>query len=132
VIHPDPGRVPDGDAVIVLDKGDLQVLNDDIGRVDHIQAAAGDVSRLANANDGLVGPNLWAGSEVELPLDLDNPALVTRNSCFEVVHIVDRHGGAPFSARGWADRIVFGETLNVPSGEAKPAEGGRCHQRSGG
>ncbi len=51
VVYPDPGGIPDGDAVVVFDETDLQVLDDDVGRVEHVKSLVGDFGCAANAND---------------------------------------------------------------------------------
>lgn len=128
MVHPHPGRVADGDAVSVLDEADLQVLDNDVGYIRHVKAAAGDMSGPANADDGLVGADLGAGWELDLALDPDHLGLVASNSSAELRGVVDGHGGATLAARGCADRVVFGKALDIPGGKAKAPEGARCGQ----
>ena len=129
VVNPNPGGVADGDAVVVQDVADLEVADDHVGHVEHVQPLAGDLGSLANANDRLVGTNLGAGREVERALDEDNLRVITQDGRAELGRGSDRHGGAALTTGGGTDRVVLCETLNVPGREAEGAQGGRGRQR---
>lgn len=63
VIDPHASGVADRDAVVVEDEADFEVLDDDVGCVDNVDAAACDVGGRADAEEGFVGGHLETGRE---------------------------------------------------------------------
>ena len=54
VVDPDTGRITNGDAVVVVDVADLEVPQNHIGAILHVNATACDVGCVLDADDGLV------------------------------------------------------------------------------
>ena len=121
MVDPDARRVPDGDAVVTQDKADLEVADNDVVDVVQIKTAARDVSGSADTYHRLVGTNFGSRGEVEVAFDQDGPRNIISHRAAKVFDGFDRYALASRAARGCADRVVFGEALDVPGCESQEA-----------
>lgn len=107
VVNPHAGAVPDGDAIIVENMADLQVLNNDVVPRDNIQALSSDVGRYANANDRGVGPNLEARRQSDLAFDPHDLGVGSSNGSNELFSRRHKDCLATSTSRCRTDGVVF-------------------------
>lgn len=114
VVDPDTRRVADGDAVVVFDEADAQVLDDDVGAVEDVDATASDMRRRADADQGLIGADLEARGEHHLAHDVDDLGCISGHSRLESRRAAHCHCFTSFSAGRETDGVLFGEPFNSP------------------
>lgn len=123
MIHPHARRVSDRDAVVIQDVADLQVLQDHVGRIEHVDALAGDVRRGLVPDKALVGANLEPRGKLQRALQDDGSGISAGDGSLELRNGGDGDGWAALAAGGLAEGVVFGVALDVPGGNTEPVEG---------
>lgn len=119
VVNPHSGRVGDGDGIIVKNKGDLDVADDDIVHVPDGDATLLDVGVPAHAQQGFVAADNQTGRKRDGALDVDDPGRVVGNSSNELLGRGNGNLLSAFAAGDRTDWVVLGVAFHIPRGETK-------------
>lgn len=114
MVNPNTGTVSNGNTIIIQDLGDLEVLNDDIITVVHVQSLAGDMSRQPNSDKRGVGPNGETSRKNDFALELDDLGCITLHSLDKLLGCCDGDGLATLAACGYTDGVILCVTLDAP------------------
>lgn len=117
MVNPNTGAVPDGDAIIVEDMADLEVLKNDVVAVKDVDAFSCDMGRCTDANKGRVGSDLETGRKSNLALDPHDLGIGASNGSNELFGSRYKDCLATFSTGGRANGIVFGISFKSPSSQ---------------
>jgi hypothetical protein len=117
VVNPDAGAVLDGNTIVVDDKPDGEVADDDIGRVDDADAFLADLGRVAYTQDGLVAADEQAGGQVDAALDVDGARGIAEGGGEQGGAGGDCDFFALCAAGRLAEGVVFGVADEVEAAE---------------
>lgn len=115
MINPHAGAVADGDAVVIENLSDLQVLNNDIVAIVDVQSLAGDVGRKTNTDERSVGSDGKTSGQNDLALELDNLGCIALDGLDKLLSSRNSHGFATLATSGDANGVVLCVTLDTPS-----------------
>ena len=117
VVNPDAGAVPDGDAIIVEDMADLEVLKNDVVAVKNVDALSCDMGRRADANKGRVGPDLETRRQSDLALDPHDLGIGASNGSDKLFGGRHKHCLSTSSTGGRTDGVVLRIPFKSPSSQ---------------
>ncbi|KAI6758759.1 hypothetical protein HG530_010999 [Fusarium avenaceum] len=114
VIDPDASAVSNGNAVVVQNFGDLQILQNDIVAMVDINALTSDVRRQSNTDERGVGANFKAGRKSHLALQPHNLGLGALDSSNELLLCRHNDGLSALATSGDSNGVILCITFNVP------------------
>ena len=114
MVNPNTRAVSNSDTIIIQDFGDLQVLNDDIITIVHVQPLAGDMSRQPNADERSVGSNSETSRKNDFALELDDLGCITLHGLDKLLGCCDGDGFTTLATCGNADGVILCVTLDAP------------------
>ena len=117
VIDPDASAVLDGHAIVVDDKTDGKVANDDIGRVDNRDTALTDLSVVADTQDGLVAAGAQTSRQIDAAFNVDDARCCASDSSNQTGGISDRDYLALVATSGFANGVVLRVTHKIEVAE---------------